>query len=146
MFRSDDPLTDFREFPTRMVYLDYISRVSDQNGVSRLYIEGSRPEWCISTIYRGFPTRMVYLDYISRVPTRMVYLDYISRVPDQSGVCRLYIEGSRPEWCISTVGAPDQNGVSRLYIEGSDQNGVSRLHNYHCRDTPFLLETLVVQS
>ena len=28
----------FREFPTRMIYLDYISRVSDQNGVSVLYI------------------------------------------------------------------------------------------------------------
>ena len=30
-----------------------ISRVSNQNGVSLLYIEGSRPEWCISTIYHA---------------------------------------------------------------------------------------------
>ena len=29
---------------------DEVSRVPDQNGVSLLYIEGSRPEWCISTI------------------------------------------------------------------------------------------------
>ena len=32
----------------------YISRVSDQNGISQLYIivniEGSRPEWCISSM------------------------------------------------------------------------------------------------
>ena len=27
-----------------------VSRVSDQNGVSRLYIEGSQPEWCISSM------------------------------------------------------------------------------------------------
>ena len=50
-----------------MVYLCYISRVPGQNGVSLLYIEGFRPEWCISTIYRGFPARMVYLYCISRV-------------------------------------------------------------------------------
>ena len=65
-----------------------VSRVPDQNGVSLLYIEGFRPEWCISTIYRGFPTRMVYLYYISRVS-------------DQNGVSLLYIEGFRPECCIS---------------------------------------------
>ena len=63
------------------------SRVSDQNGVSLLYImleihhsglqtEGFGPEWCISTIYHawdtpfwpanwGFWTRMVYLFYTS---------------------------------------------------------------------------------
>ena len=27
------------------------------------HFEGSRPEWCISTLYRGFPTRMVYLEH-----------------------------------------------------------------------------------
>ena len=52
-----------RGFPSRMVCLNYTSRVSNQNGVSQLYIEGFRPEWYISTIYQGFPTRMVYLKH-----------------------------------------------------------------------------------
>ena len=39
-------------FPTRMVYLaNNELRVSDQNGISRLYIEGFWPEWFISTTY-----------------------------------------------------------------------------------------------
>ena len=66
-----------------MVYLNYISRVFDKNGISQLYIKGFRQEWYISTIYRGFPTIMVYLNYISRVS-------------DQNGISQLYIEGFRP--------------------------------------------------
>ena len=126
-----------------MVYLNYISRVLDQNCISQLYIEGSGPEWYISTIYRGFWTRMVYLNYIegSRPEwyistiyrgfrSRMVYLNYISRVPDQNGISQLYIKGSGPEWYISTIyrgfwtrmvylnyisRVLDQNGISQLY-------------------------------
>ena len=138
-----------------MVYLDSLSRVPDQNGISRLYIEGSRPEWYISTIYQGFQTRMVYLDYISRVPdqngisrlsiegsrpewyistiyrgfqTRMVYLDSLSRVPDQNGISRLSVEGSRPEWYILTIYRGFQTRMVYLdYISRvPDQNGISQ--------------------
>ena len=33
-----------------------ISRVSNQTGVSLLYIEGFRPEWCITTMYHAWDT------------------------------------------------------------------------------------------
>ena len=126
-----------------MVYLNYISRVPVQNGISQLYIEGSRPEWYISTIYLEFRSRMVYLNYISRVPV-------------QNGISQLYIEGSRPEWYISTIyrgfrtrmvhlnhrsRVPDQNGISQLYRRFRSrmvylnkisrvpvQNGISQLY------------------
>ena len=125
------------------------------NDVSLLYIQGFRPQWCISTIYRGFPTTMVYLYYVilARVsdhngvsllyiegfrpewriatiyrgfPTRMAYRYYISRVSDHNGVSLLYIEGFRPQWCISTI----YRGMVYLYYISrvSDQNGVSLLY------------------
>ena len=49
-------LTTYRGFPTRMVYLYYISRVSDQNGVSPLYISCLR-----YTILVGNPRYHCYL-------------------------------------------------------------------------------------
>ena len=79
--------TVYQGFSTRMVYLYYIPRVLDQNGVSLLYTEGAWPEWCISTIYGG-------------LSTRMVYLYYIPRVLDQNGASLLYTESSWPEWCL----------------------------------------------
>ena len=50
-----------RRTETEMMWLklDFnhiISRVSNQNGVSLLYIEGSGPEWYISTIYHASDT------------------------------------------------------------------------------------------
>ena len=85
------------------------SRVSDQNGVSLLYImleihhsglqtEGFGPEWCISTISC----------------LRYTILACKLRVLDQNGVSLLYImleihhsglqtEGFGPEWCISSI-------------------------------------------
>ena len=135
-----------------------ISRVSDQNGVSQAWyrgfptrmvylkhdIEGSQPEWCISSMisrvpnqngvsqawYRGFPTRMVYLKHdIEGSRPEWCISSMISRVPDQNGVSQAWyrgfptrmvylkhdIEGFRPEWCISSM-------ISRV----SDQNGVSQ--------------------
>ena len=129
-----------------MVYLYYISRVSDQNGVSLLYIEGFWPEWCISTIYRGFPTKMGYLYYISRVSNKNgVSLLYIE-VSNQNGVSLLYIKDFQPEWCISTIywGFPtrivylyyisrvsNQNCVSLLYIMLEIHHSGREPPNYH---------------
>ena len=49
-------------------------------------------------------------------PTQNLWPYYISRVPNQNGVSLLYIEGSQPEWCISSM--------------------------MYSRDTPFWSETL----
>ena len=44
-----------------------ISRVSDHNGVSLPYVEGFRPEWCISTIQGShFPV-------VSRISAKMKF-------------------------------------------------------------------------
>ena len=115
-----------------------ISRVPSQNGVSQAwYIEGSWPEWCISSmIYRGFLTTMVYLKagYIEGLwpewcISSMIYRGFLTTmVYLKAG----YIEGSWPEWCISSMiyrgflttmvylkhdisKVPDQNGVSQAW-------------------------------
>ena len=121
------------------------------------YTGGSRPEWCISTVYQGFSTRMVYLYYIPGFPdqngvsllytggsrpewcistvyqgfsTRMVYLYYIPGFPDQNGVSLLYTGGSRPEWCISTIYQGFSTRMVYLYYipKVINQNGVSLLY------------------
>ena len=107
------------------------SRVPDQNGVSQAYlrfltrtvylkhdIEGSWPEWCISSIstvpdqngvsqawYWGFPTRMVYLKHIYGSWPERCISSMILRVPDQNGVSQawyiveIYHSGRRPSKC-----------------------------------------------
>ena len=97
---------------------------------TRKQIEGSGPEWYISTIYRGFPTRMVYLNYISKVS-------------NQNGIPQLYIEGFQPEWYISTMISRvfDQNGVSLLYIMLEIHHS-GREPSIYSRDVPFWSETV----
>ena len=98
-----------------MEYLNYISRVSDQNGISQLYIKGFQQEWYISTIYQGFSTKMVYLNYILRVSDQNGVSHYISRVSDQNGISHY----------ISRVS--DHNGISHYISRVSDHNGISQL-------------------
>ena len=44
------------------------------------------------------------LNYLLKFLPNPPVMDYsMSRVPDQTGLSLLYIEGSRPEWCISSV-------------------------------------------
>ena len=139
-----------------MVYRYYICRVPNQTGVSLLYMEGSRPEWCIATIYVGSQPDWCIATIYGGFPTRMVYRYYIWRVPDQNGVSLLYMEGSRPDWCIATIyggfptrmvyryyiwRVPDQNGVSLLYMESSRPEWCIATI-YHAWDTPFWLGTL----
>ena len=56
---------------------------------------------------------------------------------------KVYFEGSRPEWCISSMVSrvPDQNGESLLYIMLEIHHS-GREPSIYSRDTPFWSETL----